>query len=208
VPRFPGYYPGAVLTWPCPFETGPQARVKKMLVLQPFPYLSKRVEENGVTRRSFQFDHEELLSSLLLTRNRHARFDWDTEQLVAICSKLKGWWDDEGRTLVAECDAKQKDDFVRSRVISRLRLIAHVAQRIVGPNISRHTAAEHRIADWFADMWSASCELDHPLCPFLFAALHWWPQRADDVLRICSPFSPLSARRSTDCPGSYPSRPP
>ncbi|WOD17018.1 SIR2 family NAD-dependent protein deacylase [Paraburkholderia kirstenboschensis] len=182
----PGFYHGALLTWPAPQRINKQAIFKSWVLAQPLADIVERFEEDGVQKRSITPRQENLLTNILLTRNVRNVFAWTSNELLAVSDNLRAWWIREGRRLVGEAAAENEDGFSRPLLIRRMRLLGHVLQRIVTPDISRDDALAASIPEWLSEMWEASRQLGAPMPQFLFAALHWWPDRTSIVLRIAT----------------------
>ena len=182
----PGFYHGALLTWPAPQRINKQPIFKSWVLAQPLADIVERFEEDGVQKRSITPGQETLLTNILLTRNVRDVFAWTSNELLTISDNLRAWWIREGRRLVGEAAADDENGFSRPLLIRRMRLLGHVLQRVVTPDISRDAALVASIPEWLSEMWEASRQLGAPMPQFLFAALHWWPDRTSIVLRIAT----------------------
>ena len=182
----PGFYHGALLTWPAPQRINKQSIFKSWVLAQPLADIVERFEEDGIQKRSITPGQETLLTNILLTRNVRDMFAWTSNELLTISDNLRAWWIREGRRLVGEAAADDENGFSRPLLIRRMRLLGHVLQRVVAPDMSRDAALAASIPEWLSEMWEASRQLGAPMPQFLFAALHWWPDRTSIVLRIAT----------------------
>ncbi len=184
LPKISGFYVGAAMLWPAPSKGRTASIFKKWLLDEPLPNLVQVSELNGKQQRSMSSVRETLLLNILITGNNNIHFSWSTDDMVILVGKLEKWWVVEGRDLSTRVSEKPEDTFARQLLMNRLRLIAHIAQRIIAPQLPKERAVLGNVSDWLCEMWQASSQLGHPLVQLLFAGLIWWPERDNIAVDI------------------------
>lgn len=184
LPNTPGFYRGAVLVWPAPAHRNVSGAFLHWLKSESIESIVTQKEVAGELKRSISTVRESYLANVLLSGNKDVSFIWTREDLLLIVEKLMKWWRDEGPYLAAEAMRDTQWDFAKVILTGRLRLISHIAHRIVSPNIAGSDVKAQPISDWLAELWECGLRLDTPLVPLLFAGLAWWPERSTPVLEM------------------------
>ncbi|MCP3722603.1 SIR2 family protein [Paraburkholderia sp. CNPSo 3272] len=195
LPNYVGFYRGAVLAWPSDLREDVEASFRKWLVDEPFPNLVQTTTgSDGKPLQSIGRTSESLLGNILLTGNRVVRFAWSSRDAFAVLSKLRSWWETEGRALADKYAGRPDEKFGAQIVANRLRLMAHTVQRILAPHLSKGHADRLDVSGWLAELWSAGLRLGMNLVALLFTGLAWWPERETAVMEMTS----NAIRRSED----------
>jgi hypothetical protein len=194
LPAIPGFYRGASLTWPCPPNKSPSNLFREWLQQEPVQRIERTFQHDGKTVTGISGPSESFLVNVFLTGNSDVRFSWTEADLLMVVDKLEEWWKMEGLRLMDKASSDRGEGSISDILTSRLRLIAHTAQQVIAPHLTRSDAVRRRIPDWLAEMWEGGQRLESPLVPLLFAGLTWWPERAMQVVE--STISVLSS--STD----------
>ncbi|KGD34461.1 SIR2-like domain protein [Burkholderia pseudomallei] len=195
LPNYAGFYRGAVLAWPSDLREDVEASFRKWLMDEPFPNLVQATTgSDGKPQQSIGSTSESLLGNILLTGNRVVRFAWSPRDALAVLSKLRSWWETEGRALADKYAGGPDEKFGAQIVVNRLTLMAHTVQRILAPHLSKLHADRLDVSGWLAELWSAGLRLGMNLIALLFTGLAWWPERESAVIEMTA----NAIRRSED----------
>lgn len=195
LPNYVGFYRGAVLAWPSDLREDVEASFRKWLMDEPFPNLVQATTgSDGNPQQSIGSTSESLLGNILLTGNRVVRFAWSSRDAFAVLSKLRSWWETEGRALADKYAGRPDEKFGAQIVANRLTLVAHTVQRILAPHLSKVHADRLDVSEWLAELWSAGLRLGMNLVALLFTGLAWWPERESAVMEMTA----NAIRRSED----------
>jgi hypothetical protein len=179
------FYPAVVLIWP---STGSRHNVdnklRQWLAKQSVAPIEKLTDFNGEQKLGISSPSEAFLFSALLTVGKDVNFEWSTSELLSLMEKLRTWWSDEGLRLSRRALEETGDDTLTVLMSSRLRLIAHVLHRVVGPRLDLQSAERNGIPAWLKEVWDVAAALKTPLVPLLFAGLNWWPEKTSVVIDL------------------------
>lgn len=200
IPRVRGFYDAVVVLWPAPKNINVNDRFKAWMFEQRMKDIVKRyVDEDGKNRRqvTMGLDDDAFLINILLASNKESSLRWSVKDLTILMNIIRQWWNQEGRFLCDEISIDENDDYIRTPLVARLRLISNVAQRVVAPVLVSEPE-NHRIeiSTLFGEMWEASVKLESAASGFLFAGLSWWPDRSAEVLRMTADQIALQRKNS------------
>lgn len=183
-PIIHGFYHYAFLSWPTmPGRPKRDELFKKWVVQLECPDIVREEEFAGRKQKFALLPNDLLVTSLTYGAILPMPVRWEGMELMAAVLKVRTWWTREGVSFFEKVMREPSSDGLDGLMLGhRLRAISYFCLRVLRPNLSLAMLQTQRLDVWFAELWDASVLLELPATAFLFAGLHWWPDKSNLVI--------------------------